>query len=270
MEAASKSNLKEVTLELGGKNPSIIFDDADIEQAVNWTVHGILYVDIPQPSFIPSLTLVFSFNQGQACAAGSKIFLHAKIHDDFLARFTARCKALSVGNPFSAETTQGPQTSQAHYDRIMSYIDSGKQEGATVHFGGARHGTEGYFIQPTIFTDVKPEMKIAREEIFGPVGVFIKFDDDDDIVYKANDSVYGLAAAVFSKDIDRALSTAHKLKAGTVWVSVYYCSLSLSIGVLILLGAQVNCVTYTYPNVPYGGFKSSGVGRELGEYALKK
>ena len=131
----------------------------------------------------------------------------------------------------------------------MSYIASGKEEGATVHTGGQRVGTEGYFIEPTIFTDVKPHMKIVREEIFGPVGVVIKFDDDDDILQKANDTVYGLAAAVFSENINRALQTAHKLKAGTVWV---------------------NCTNKLNPSVPFGGYKQSGIGRELGEYALTK
>ena len=131
----------------------------------------------------------------------------------------------------------------------MSYIDSGKSEGATCHLGGSRHGTEGYFIQPTIFTDTKPSMKIVQEEIFGPVGVVIKFKDEDDIVAQANDSIYGLAASVFSQNVTRAISTAHKLRAGTVWV---------------------NETNQLFPNVPFGGFKQSGIGRELGQYALDK
>jgi len=129
----------------------------------------------------------------------------------------------------------------------MSYIESGKEEGAKVHTGGGRFGTEGYFIEPTIFTEAKPDMKIVREEIFGPVGVLIKFEDEEDVIRQANDTVYGLAAAVFSKDITRALNTAHKLRAGTAWV---------------------NCANVLNPNVPFGGFKQSGIGRELGEYAL--
>jgi len=130
----------------------------------------------------------------------------------------------------------------------MGYIKSGKDEGATVHLGGDRVGTEGYYIQPTIFTETKPDMKIVQEEIFGPVGVVIKFEDEEDIIRQANDSVYGLAAAVFTQDINRALVTANKLKAGTVWV---------------------NCVNVLNANVPFGGFKQSGIGRELGEYALE-
>ncbi|KAH9920551.1 aldehyde dehydrogenase [Epithele typhae] len=229
MEAASKSNLKKVTLELGGKSPTIVFDDADVDQAVKWAAFGIY------------------FNHGQCCCAGSRIFVHEKIYDEFLQRFTEHTKTLKVGDPFDPENFQGPQISQLQYDRIMGYIDSGKEQGATLHHGGNRVGNEGFFITPTIFTDTKPNMKIVQEEIFGPVCVVIKFKDDDDIVAQANDSIYGLAAAVFSQNITRALSTAHKLKAGTVWVNTY---------------------NMLYPNVPFGGYKQSGIGRELGEYAL--
>ncbi|KAI1783727.1 aldehyde dehydrogenase [Ganoderma leucocontextum] len=229
MESAAKSNLKNVTLELGGKSPSIIFDDADIDQAIKWAAFGIYY------------------NHGQCCCAGSRIFVQEKIYDDFLKRFTEHTKTLKVGDPFSPETFQGPQINQQQYDRIMGFIDSGKTEGATVHFGGNRVGTEGYFISPTIFTDTKPDMRIVQEEIFGPVCVVIKFKDEADIIRQANDTVYGLAAAVFSQNVTRALSTAHKIKAGTVWV---------------------NAANMLYPNVPFGGYKQSGIGRELGEYAL--
>ena len=229
MESAAKSNLKNVTLELGGKSPSIVFDDADIDQAIKWAAFGIYY------------------NHGQCCCAGSRIFVQEGIYDEFLQRFTEHTKTLKVGDPFSPETFQGPQINQQQYDRIMGFIDSGKTEGATVHFGGNRVGTEGYFISPTIFTDTKPNMRIVQEEIFGPVCVIIKFHDEADIVRQANDTVYGLAAAVFSQNISRALLTAHKIKAGTVWV---------------------NAANMLYPNVPFGGYKQSGIGRELGEYAL--
>ncbi|KAG2004264.1 aldehyde dehydrogenase, variant 2 [Coprinopsis cinerea AmutBmut pab1-1] len=229
MEAAAKSNLKNVTLELGGKSPNVIFNDADIDQAVNWAVHGLFW------------------NHGQACCAGSRIFVQSGIYDEFLKRFTAKAAAIRVGDPFGVEVDQGPQVSQIQYDRIMGYIDSGKADGATVHLGGKRHGQEGYFIEPTIFTDVKPDMKIVREEIFGPVGVLIKFEDEADVIRQANDTVYGLAAAVFSQNINRAIETAHKMQAGTVWV---------------------NCANQLHANVPFGGFKQSGIGRELGEYAL--
>ncbi|KAG5729591.1 Aldehyde dehydrogenase [Termitomyces sp. T112] len=229
MEAAAKSNLKATTLELGGKSPNIIFEDADLEQAVNWAAHGIFW------------------NHGQACCAGSRIFVQSSIYDRFLKMFTEKAKSIKVGDPFHTNTDQGPQVSQIQYDRIMGYINSGKEQGATVHLGGDRYGNEGYFINPTIFTDTKPDMKIVQEEIFGPVGVVIKFEDEEDVLRQANDTVYGLAAAVFSQNINRALQTAHKLKAGTAWV---------------------NCVNQLHPNVPFGGYKQSGIGRELGEYAL--
>ncbi|KAI0668746.1 aldehyde dehydrogenase [Trametes maxima] len=229
MEAAAKSNLKKVTLELGGKSPSIIFDDADLDQAVKWAAFGIYY------------------NHGQCCCAGSRIYVHEKVYDEFIRRFTEHTKTLKVGDPFEPDVFQGPQVSQQQYDRIMSYIKDGKEAGATVHYGGERVGSEGYFMQPTIFTDVKPDMRIVQEEIFGPVCVVAKFKDDDDIVKLANDSVYGLAASVYSQNVTRALSTAHKIRAGTVWVNV---------------------ANALYPNVPFGGFKQSGIGRELGKYAL--
>jgi aldehyde dehydrogenase (NAD+) len=133
--------------------------------------------------------------------------------------------------------------------RIMGYIDSGKQQGAKVHLGGERHGSEGYWIQPTIFTETRPDMRIVQEEIFGPVCVIVKFEDEEDVMRQANGTLYGLAAAVFSADITRALQVAHKLHAGTVWV---------------------NCTNSLHPNVPFGGYKQSGIGRELGEYALNK
>ncbi|KZS99653.1 aldehyde dehydrogenase [Laetiporus sulphureus 93-53] len=229
MEAAAKSNLKNVTLELGGKSPNVIFDDCDIDAAVSWAAFGIYY------------------NHGQTCCAGSRIFVHEKIYDEFLHKFTERSRQIKVGDPFEPEMFQGPQVSEVQYDRIMGYIQSGKEEGATLHHGGNRIGEEGYFIQPTIFTDVKPHMKIVQEEIFGPVGVIIKFKDEDDIIAQANDTVYGLAAAVFTRDISKAIKTANRLKAGTVWV---------------------NCANFLHPAVPFGGYKQSGIGRELGEYAL--
>ncbi|KZS91867.1 aldehyde dehydrogenase [Sistotremastrum niveocremeum HHB9708] len=231
MKAAAGSNLKKVTLELGGKSPNVVFNDADVDQAVKWAAHGIY------------------FNHGQTCCAGSRIYVQSGIYDSFIEKFTAHVKTLStlVGDPFHPSTFQGPQVSQIQYDRIMHYIESGKSQGATLHLGGERHGTEGYFIQPTVFTDVEPHMKIVQEEIFGPVGVIAKFEDEEDVVRQANDTMYGLAAAVFSRDVGRAISVAHRLQAGTVWV---------------------NCVNMLNSQIPFGGFKQSGIGRELGEYAL--
>ncbi|KAN0063424.1 hypothetical protein ACQY0O_004590 [Thecaphora frezii] len=230
MKAAASTNLKKVTLELGGKSPNVIFKDANLEQAVKWAAFGIM------------------FNHGQTCCAGSRVYVEEDIYDDFIAKLTEVCKSLSVGDPFEENTFQGPQVSQLQYDRIMAYIDEGKKGGAKLHLGGERKGTDGYYIEPTIFTDVDPDHKIAREEIFGPVVVVSKFKDEKELLRIANDSMYGLAAAVHSRDISRAIETAHKLHAGTVWI---------------------NCYNQLDPQVPFGGFKASGIGRELGEYALQ-
>ncbi|KAA1467429.1 aldehyde dehydrogenase [Dentipellis sp. KUC8613] len=231
MESAAKSNLKKVTLELGGKNPAIVFDDADLDKAVGWSVHGLLW------------------NQGQVCSAASRFYVQAGIYDKYISALSARIAALKVGDPFDVDTYQGPQISEIHADKIMGYIKSGQEQGANVLMGGERHqhAEDGYFVQPTIFTDVTPEMKIAQEEIFGPVGVFSKFTDEADVVRQANDTPYGLTASVFSQDINRALNAAHKLQAGTVFV---------------------NSANNMDMSVPFGGYKQSGIGRELGEYAL--
>jgi len=225
------SNLKVVTLELGGKSPTIIFDDADIEQAIKWTGHGIF------------------FNMGQACTAGSRIFVQAGIYDQFVSKFTELAKALgsATGDPFSHGTEHGPQVSQTQFDRVMGFIDSGKKDGAKVLIGGERHGTEGYFIKPTIFADVKPEMQIVREEIFGPVAAVMKFETEEEVIERANDTSYGLGCNVFSENSSRAIRVAHAIEAGTAWV---------------------NCAQAGEVSVPFGGYKQSGFGRELGEYAL--
>lgn len=229
MKAAAASNLKKVTLELGGKSPNIVFDDADIDDAINWVNFGIYY------------------NHGQCCCAGTRIFVQEGIYDKFLAAFKKRAEENKVGDPFNEETFQGPQVSQLQYDRIMSYIQSGKDEGATVVTGGERLGNKGYFIKPTIFSDVKPSMKIMQEEIFGPVCAISKFKDEKEVIELAHDTNYGLAAAVHTKNINRALRVSNTLKAGTVWV---------------------NCYNMLHHQLPFGGFKESGIGRELGEAAL--
>jgi len=231
LKASSESNLKDVTLELGGKSPTVIFDDADLDQAVKWAAFGIF------------------FNMGQACIAGSRIFVQEGIYDQFLKVFTAVTADLATktGDPFVAGNEHGPQVSKLQFDRVMSYIDSGKAEGATLHYGGKRHGDEGYFIQPTIFTDVNHNMKIIKEEIFGPVAAIFKFKDEAEVVELANNTVYGLAANVFTENASRAIRVAHAVEAGTIWV---------------------NSAQTVDLNVPFGGYKQSGIGRELGEYAL--
>ncbi|PWY94713.1 aldehyde dehydrogenase aldA [Aspergillus sclerotioniger CBS 115572] len=173
LQAAAKSNLKKVTLELGGKSPNIVFDDADIDNAISWANFGIFY------------------NHGQCCCAGSRILVQEGIYDKFVARLKERAAQNKVGDPFSQDTFQGPQVSQLQFDRIMEYIKHGKDAGATVAVGGERHGTEGYFIQPTVFTDVTSDMKISQEEIFGPVVTVQKFKDADEAIKIGNSTSYG-------------------------------------------------------------------------------
>ncbi|KAF9261278.1 aldehyde dehydrogenase [Marasmius fiardii PR-910] len=231
-EASAKSNLKVVSLELGGKSPNIIFEDADFEQAVKWATSGI-----------------FS-NSGQVCTAGSRIFVQESIYDKFVEVFrkAAELRTTQIGDPFDSATQHGPQVSQIQFDRIMSYIDSAKTEGGNIVTGGSRHGSEGFFIQPTIVADCKPEMKIVREEIFGPVAAVIKFKTEEEVIEMANDTSYGLAAAVFTENNSRAIRVVHALQAGSTFV---------------------NCYNSVEINVPFGGYKQSGIGRELGEYALE-
>ncbi|CAJ2511303.1 Uu.00g069280.m01.CDS01 [Anthostomella pinea] len=229
MKAAASSNLKKVTLELGGKSPNIVFNDADIEQAISWVNFGIYY------------------NHGQCCCAGSRVYVQEGIYDKFLEAFKKRAASNAVGDPFHEETFQGPQVSQLQFDRIMGYIEEGKKEGAKVETGGERHGEKGYFIQPTIFSNVTADMKIMQEEIFGPVVTLAKFKDEDEVLKMSNDSTYGLAAAVHTKDLNTAIRVSNALRAGTVWVNSY---------------------NLLHHQLPFGGYKESGIGRELGEAAL--
>jgi aldehyde dehydrogenase (NAD+) len=229
MKAAASSNLKKVTLELGGKSPNIVFNDADIEQAISWVNFGIYY------------------NHGQCCCAGSRVYVQEGIYDKFVEAFRKRAEQNKVGDPFSADTFQGPQISQVQYDRIMGYIKAGKEEGATVETGGERHGNKGFFIKPTIFSNVTPQMKIMQEEIFGPVATIAKFSTEDEVIKNGNETTYGLAAAVHTKDLNTAIRVSNALKAGTVWVNSY---------------------NMLHHQLPFGGYKESGIGRELGEAAL--
>ncbi|HEY9667085.1 MAG TPA: aldehyde dehydrogenase family protein [Coleofasciculaceae cyanobacterium] len=230
MEAAAKSNLKRISLELGGKSPNIVFADADMESAIAGA-HNALF-----------------FNQGQCCNAGSRLFVEEKCYDEFVARSVERARQRTVGDPFDSNTKQGPQVDQAQFDKVMSYIESGQREGAHMLCGGDRFGDRGFFIQPTVFADVRNEMKIAQEEIFGPVMSIIKFKDIDEVIHLANTTMYGLAAGVWTKDITKAHAIANNVRAGTVWV---------------------NCYHVFDTAAPFGGFKQSGMGRELGEYCLE-
>ncbi len=229
MKAAAATNLKKVTLELGGKSPNIILKDADLEQAVSWCLFG------------------FTFNTGQTCCAGTRVFVEDEIYDKFMEKLVAKAKTVKVGDGFKEDTFVGPQVSQLQFDRVMAYIEAGKQSGAKVLTGGEREGNEGFFVQPTIFADVDHDAKINREEIFGPVVVVHRFKDQTDLLKRASDTVYGLASAVFSTNISRAIQVANALQAGTVWI---------------------NCYNMLDARVPFGGYKQSGIGRELGEAAL--
>ena len=229
MTAAAQSNLKRVSLELGGKSPNIIFADTDLDAAVEGAHMGIFV------------------NQGQSCCAGSRVFVEEKIYQQFVEKSVARAAKRRVGDPLDPTTDQGPQVDQSQFDRIMGYIESGRTEGATLACGGERVGNRGYFIRPTVFADVHDDMKIAREEIFGPVMSVIAFKETDEVIARANKTDYGLAAGVWTNDIKKAHAVANGVRAGTVWV---------------------NCYHVLDTRAPFGGFKQSGMGRELGEYAL--
>jgi len=227
--AAAQSNLKKVTLELGGKSPNILFPDADLEKAMEWLTHGIF------------------FNHGQCCCAGSRIYVHESIYDVFVEKFKARTEKIRLGDPLDPKTEHGPLVDKLQFDRVLGYIEKGKKEGAKVAMGGLRHGNEGYFIAPTLFTEVQENFTIAREEIFGPVACAIPFKTIDEVIEKANDSTYGLAAAVHTRSLEIANKMAAALEVGTVWI---------------------NCYNVFNDQMPFGGYKTSGNGRELGEYGL--
>ncbi|VDM64651.1 unnamed protein product [Angiostrongylus costaricensis] len=219
MQAAAESNIKKITLELGGKSPNIIFADADLDKAAEQAHHGLF------------------FNQGQCCCAGSRVFVEGKIYDDFVERAKALAENRVLGDPFDFKTEQGPQIDGMQLNTITRYVESGKTQGAQLVTGGKKWGDKGYYFEPTIFKNVQDEMTIAQEEIFGPVMSVLRFDSMDDLVNKANNTVYGLAAAVMTSDIDKALYVANNIQAGTVWV---------------------NCYDVFDAAAPFGGYKQSG------------
>ncbi|KAI3377256.1 hypothetical protein L3Q82_009161, partial [Scortum barcoo] len=228
-DAAAKSNLKRVTLELGGKNPCIVFADCDLQLAVKETQKGAFY------------------NQGQCCTAASRVFVEESIYEEFVCRSIENAKRIVIGDPLDPLTSHGPQIDQQQFDKIMDLIESGKQEGAKLEYGGAAVGEKSLFIQPTIFSEVKDHMRIAKEEIFGPVQCIFSFKSQQEAIERANSSQYGLVSAVFTTSMDKALSVSAALETGTVWI---------------------NCYNALHAQTPFGGYKMSGNGRELGEYAL--
>ncbi len=223
-------NFKKITLELGGKSANIIFDDADLDSAVRGSASGIF------------------FNAGQVCSAGSRILVHKKIHDEVVDRLIERAKHIRIGDTASDDTIMGPLVSRNQMNTVMDYIDIGKKEGACVAYGGQRVGDKGFYVSPTIFTDVKHEMRISQEEIFGPVASIIPFEDEEDAIHIANGTAFSLAAGIWSADVTRIHKVAHELKAGTVWINTY---------------------GYTDVRLPWGGTGESGFGREHGEAALE-
>ncbi|KAG8224103.1 hypothetical protein J437_LFUL001797 [Ladona fulva] len=224
------ANLKRVTLELGGKSPNIILKDVNMDFAVESSHQGLF------------------FNQGQVCCAGSRSFVDEKIYDEFVEKSAKRAEKRVVGNPFDPKTEQGPQVDETQLQKILGFVEAGKKEGAKLVAGGSKIDGAGYFMQPTVFADVEDHMTIAREEIFGPVQQILKFKSLDELIERANDTPYGLAASVYTKDIESALYLIQGLRAGTVWV---------------------NCSNVLTAQTPFGGYKMSGFGRECGEYALQ-
>jgi acyl-CoA reductase-like NAD-dependent aldehyde dehydrogenase len=229
---ASEGNLKRVTLELGGKSPNIVFGDANLQAASMGSMMGIF------------------LNSGQVCTASSRILVEKSVHDDFVSHLVEGTKSMKLGPALEEGTGMGPLVSQEQLDRVTGYIDIGRSEGAELAIGGER-ATElgdGYFVRPTIFTGVRNDMKIAQEEIFGPVTAVIPVDDVDDAIRIANDTIYGLASAVWTTDLAKAHKVARGIKAGTVWVNTY--------GLFD-------------PSVSYGGYKQSGFGRDLGLHSME-
>ncbi|KAL8154236.1 hypothetical protein V2J09_011996 [Rumex salicifolius] len=229
LELAAKSNLKPVTLELGGKSPFIICEDADIDKAVE-LAHFALF-----------------FNQGQCCCAGSRLYVHEKVYDEFVEKSRARALRRTVGDPFKTGIEQGPQIDPEQFEKVMRYIKTGIESEAKLECGGSQIGSKGFFVQPTVFSNVKDDMAIAQDEIFGPVQSILKWNDLQDVIKRANTTRYGLAAGVFTKNLDTANTLVRAVKAGTVWV---------------------NCYHVFDAAIPFGGYKMSGIGREKGVHCL--
>jgi len=227
---AAAGNLKKVSLELGGKSPNIILDDADVDAA------------------IPGAASAIFFNQGQTCCAGSRLFIDKKIFDKVVDGVAQNASKIRVGHGFDPDADMGPLVSEEQFNKVCGYLESGKQEGAKAVTGGSRAGNRGYFVQPTVLVNTTDTMKVVREEIFGPVVTAIPFSDINEIAAKANNTEYGLASGIWTRDIKKAQALASKLRAGTVWI---------------------NCYNVFDAALPFGGYKQSGWGREMGHEVLK-
>jgi phenylacetaldehyde dehydrogenase len=226
---AAVDNMTRISLELGGKSPVIVLDDAD-----------------PAVAAAGAASAIF-FNHGQVCCAGSRLFVQKKIFDRVVADVAGIADKMKVGHGLDATTEMGPLVSQTQMERVCAYIESGREQGATVAAGGGRDGNVGYFVRPTVFADVNPKMRVVQEEIFGPVLVVMPYTDLDEVVGWANDTMYGLGASIWSNDLSKVHRLIPRIKAGTVWV---------------------NCHNMLDASMPFGGFKQSGFGREMGKYAL--
>lgn len=223
------NTVKRVTLELGGKSPNIVLDDADLSKAIPGVLMGIM------------------FNQGQVCSAGSRLYVHKKVYDKVMAELVSHAKNIKLGPGLDPSTQMGPLVTDKQQARVLNYIHKGQEEGAELLTGGNNPFDKGYFVEPTIFANVDDNMTIAKEEIFGPVISAMPFEDIDEVIKRANNSIYGLASGVWTENIKKAHYIANKLEAGTVWV---------------------NCYNVFDAATPFGGYKQSGIGREMGSYAL--
>jgi betaine-aldehyde dehydrogenase len=232
---AAAGNLKKISLELGGKSPVIVFDDVNLPFTAEWVQFGIFV------------------NQGEVCSATSRLYVHEKIHDQLVEELINRAKRVKIGNPLDETTEMGPIASEKQLKKVMHYIELGKKEGAQIAYGGTQledgEFRKGYYVAPTIFTNVKNEMQIVQDEIFGPVLTVTKFKDEEEAIELANATRYGLAGAVFTRDINRAFRVIRELRAGILWV---------------------NSSQPCFNQLPWGGYKQSGIGRELGKYAIEE
>jgi len=225
MEASARSNLKKVQLELGGKSPLVIFPDADLDFAAKTAFHGLFT------------------NNGQVCTAASRCYVHEDIYNSFIEKAVQLAKSQKIGNQLDPKNTLGPLVDKEQFERVLNYIENGKKSGAKLKFGGQRIGEKGFFVQPTIFVDIAEENPLVKEEIFGPVQSILKFNNIEEVIQKANNTTYGLAAGVITNNISNVFALSNKIKAGTVWVNTYH---------------------VIFNTAEFGGFKQSGFGKEGG------